>query len=287
MSPEATHIFNPRATLDPSLMVHLLETWARDDPHPMSILSDIRVTILMHNKMLNAPEHEFLVVETEDSVGTRRLFVLERTTDPGLGTVPAESRASAFASVKELCATMTSSTSELASVEEGLQNIDRLTLGTVKAASIISDSLDKKGSYTAVDRFVGSDYVFSVPRQARNLRFLRPNKRFSLYQLALIARAVQQRFSTYDVLKEQCYFHAGVIYSAVQHQFGSLSTENPEECLEVALPSGFRCGRYLGFKVQSVDRRDVLRIIDDFNEAYAKAIDKVSLSISGFHLIAS
>ena len=62
-----------------------------------------------------------------------------------------------------------------------------------------------------------------------NVRFLQPNRQLSLYQLALIARAVQQRFSTYDVLKEQCYFHAGVIYSAVLHHFGSLSTENPQE----------------------------------------------------------
>ena len=244
MPAQATHIFNPYANLDPSLMVHLLESWAKENPDPMSILSDLQVTAIMHNKLLHPPEHEFLVVKTEDRAGTTRLFILERTTDTALVTVPAENRASAFASVKELCATMTSSTSELASVEEGLQNIDRFTLGTVKAASILLDSLDQKGkgSHTALDRFMGSHYVFSKPHHARNVQFLQPDRRLSLYQLVLIARAVQQRFSTYDVFKEQCYFHAGVIYSAVLHHFGSLSTENPQECSEVALTSGLRYG---------------------------------------------
>lgn len=279
MSDQAVHIFNPTANLDPSLLVHLLESWAKADPNPMSILCDLRVTTIMHNKMPHSPEHEFLVVKAEDRHGTTRLFVLERTVDPELGPVPGEGRATALESVKQLCAAITtsSSSSDLASVEEGLKPIDRVTISTVQAASIISDSLDNKGSYKAVDRFLGPSYVYSKGWHGQNVRFMQPNKPVSLYQLAIIAKAVHKRFSTYEVLKEQCYFHAGVIYSAVLHHFGSLAPENSQELTDIIIASGLKYGRYRGVKVQAVDHNDVLKIVDDFKEEYAKAMGDVSL----------
>lgn len=279
MPDQAIHIFNSTANLDPSLMVHLLESWAKEEPDPLSILNDLRVTIVMHNKMPDPPEHEFLVVKTEDRHKVTRLYVLERTTNPALGTVPGESRGTTLDSVKQFCAAITTNTSDLqfASVEEGLQKIDRLTLASVHAATILSDSLDKKGSYRAVDRFLGSAWVYAKGWHGQNIRFLIPSRPLSLYQLALIAKAVHVRFSTYDILKEQCYFHAGVIYSAVLHHFGSLCPENLQEPSEVAVASNLRYGRYLGLKVQSVDHKDIVQIVDDFKAAEAKALKDVSL----------
>ena len=270
MPDQATHIFNSTANLDPSLMVHLLESWAKEEPDPLSILNDLQVTTIMHNKMPDPPEHEFLIVKTEDRHKTTRLYVLKRTTDPALGTVPSESRSTTLDSVKQFCVAITTNTSDLASVEEGLQKIDRLTLASVHTATILSDSLDKKGSYRAVDCFLGSAWVYAKGWHRQNVWFLIPNRPLSLYQLALITKAVHVRFSTYDILKEQCYFHAGVIYSAVLHHFGSLCPENLQEPLEVAVASNLRYGRYLGLKVQSVDHKDVVQIVDNFKEAEAK-----------------
>jgi hypothetical protein len=277
MSDQAIHIFNPAANLDPSLLVHLLESWAKADPNPLSILSDLRVTTIMHNKMPNSPEHEFLVVKTEDQEQKTRLFILERTVDPVLGTVPGEGRPTALESAKQLCAAMstTSSDSDLASVEEGVAKIDRLTITSVQAAKMISDSVDNKGSYTAVDRFMGRSYVYSKDRHGENVRFLIPNRSLSLYQLAIIAKAVHNRFPNYDVLKEQCYFHAGLIYSAVLHHFGALSSENQQE--EISIVSGLKYGRYRGLKVKTIDHQDVLNIVDDFKAGYAKAMADVSV----------
>ena len=267
---ESTHIFDPQANLQPSLLVSLLESWAKVDPKPASILCDLRVTSIMHAKMPQPPEHEFLLVKTEDRENTSRIFLLERTVDPALVTGPGE-RPTAMESVKQLCAAMTTSSSSLVSVEEGLPQLDRLTVSTVQAAHVLSDSLEnKKGGYQAVDHFLGSSYVYSRGCQGENVRLLEPAKRLSLYQLAIIAKAVQKRFSTYDVLKEQCYFHAGVIYLAVLHHFGSISPNRPTDA------SNLNHGRLLGLKIKAIDQKDVLQIVEDYKEEYDAAMKGVS-----------
>jgi hypothetical protein len=40
-------------------------------------LSEITVTCVMHNKMLLSPQHEFLIIETEDHNGNKTLLILE------------------------------------------------------------------------------------------------------------------------------------------------------------------------------------------------------------------
>ena len=271
MSPQAKHIFNPMAHLDPSLLVHLLESWAKADPDPSSILCDLRVTSIMHNKMPQPPEHEFLVVETEDRAKVTRFFILERTVDPGLINMPAEgpSRPTAMESVKQLCAAMTTSSSDLASVEEGLQQFDRLTVSTVQAVNITSDSLDNKGSCQALDRFLGCTFVYCKGWQGENVRFLKPAKHLSFYQLVIIAQAVHAQFSTYKVFKDQCYFHAGTIYSAVLHLFGSLTLNEPSD---ITLASNLKYGRWHGVKVKAINQKDVEQIVDDYKKEYEKVM---------------
>ena len=108
---EALHIFSPSANVDPSLLVNLLLSWAKADPQPTSILCDLRVVSIMHNKMPQPPEHEYLVVTTEDSLKTSRSYILERTVDPSLGTVPGEARVTGVKAGKQLCASVTTSSS--------------------------------------------------------------------------------------------------------------------------------------------------------------------------------
>jgi hypothetical protein len=277
---EASHIFNPTANLDPSLLVHLLLSWAKADPQPTSILCDLRVISIMHSKMPQSPEHEYLVVNTEDRDKTSRTYILERTVDPSLGTVPGEARVTGVKAVKQLCASVTTSSSgssDLASVEEGLAHIDRVTMSTVQAANIVSDSildsLDKMNTYQAVDRFLGQGYVYARGWHGQNLRLLKPSRPLSLFQLAIIAKVVHNQFGTYDVLKESCYFHAGVIYSVVRRHFGSASPEQEDP----------KSGRFLGFKVQAVNPEDVERVLGAFKEEYRIAMKNVSVSFFRFN----
>lgn len=275
----AYHIFNTTASLDPSLMVHLLHTWAQSDPDPYSILSDIRVTTIIHIKMPNSPEHEFLVVETQDRASKTRFFVLERTVDPVVVTEPAEERPTPLESVKQFCAAISTTPSDLSSLEQGLPQIDKLTIGSVQAASIISDSIeDKKGGQKANDRFLGSTYVYSKRWHGQNVRFLQPSKSLSLYELAIIAKAVHTRFPTYELLREQCYFHAGLIFSAVLDHFGSALPVI--EGKDIAIASGLKYGRYRGLKVQAVDPKDTRQIVEDFKLAHKKAMSGFSMPTS-------
>jgi hypothetical protein len=279
MSKPAGHILKTTANLDPSLLVDLLEAWAKEEPDPQRILCDIRVIALVHNKMLKSAQHEYLVVQTEDWEKKANFFILERTVHDGLVTAPGVGRATALESVKQLSSAIVPSSSDVASLEEGLPRFDRLTVSSVQAANVLLDSLDNNGSYEAVDAFLRPSFVFSPGFQGENIRFLKPKQPLSLYQLAIIAKAVHQRYPTYEVLKDQCYFHAGVIYSAVREHFGSSC---PETLQEVVLASGLKYGRYYAVKIKAIESKDVTQVLDDYKKEYAKAMNDVSLSFSTF-----
>ena len=133
--------------------------------------------------------------------------------------------------------------------------------------------MDKMNAYQALDHFLGESYVYARGWHGQNLRLLKPSRPLSLFQLAIIAKAVHKRFGTYDVLKESCYFHAGVIYSVVQRHFGSAFPEQEDS----------KAGRFLGVKVQAVNPEDVERVLEDFKEEYRIAMGNVSVSFFRFN----
>lgn len=260
---QANQLYDSMAELRPSLVVDMLQSWAEGDPNPLTILHELRVTSIMHNKIPTSPQHEYLVVQTEDSLNKTRYFILERTVNPAL-TDPPLDRPTAMESVQQLSAVTTTSS------DADLPQFDRLTLSTVQSVKIIADCVDNKASAPALDRFLGSSYVFSKAWHGENVRLLRPDKRLSLLQLAIIAKAVHTRFPTYDVLKDQCYFHAGVIYGAVLQHFGSRPNHDPHEAKDITIAANLKYGRYHGVKVNRIDPKDVLLIVGDYMEEYSK-----------------
>ena len=71
-------ICRPNLDLDAETFSVLYSNWVALDPKPENILSYFEVTSVIHNKMPNHPEHEFLVIETFAKDNKSRLFVLDR-----------------------------------------------------------------------------------------------------------------------------------------------------------------------------------------------------------------
>jgi hypothetical protein len=83
MDNQATILLNPDYATPTSIFLIVLSKWGSEfcesNSDPNHFLSQIEVTCVMHNKMPNEPEHEYLVVETQDRLGKIKSLILERT----------------------------------------------------------------------------------------------------------------------------------------------------------------------------------------------------------------
>jgi hypothetical protein len=136
-------LLSPRCTLTTETFLCLLAAWATLDP---CIKDRFQVVTLTHNKRLESPEHEFLIIETSDrNDGSRRLFILERTLPapgdpveladgPDLRTRAAKIASSGF---KVLTA---GQSADLASMEEGSYSLpDEASLISMQSSDLLSD----------------------------------------------------------------------------------------------------------------------------------------------------
>lgn len=308
MDEQASVLLNKNSATQTSMFLLALRGWGSEfcesNPDPALFLSQIRVTCIMHNKMPLSPEHEFLVVETQDREGMKTSLILERTvelqretgdTDRINDISPGEGLIRLFKKIKRIaCDTLTSGSqpSDLGSMEEGLIRrplsiIDKATMSSTQSFDVLSESLklklDDLHTSPAVDHFLGENYVFSPNWQGRNIRHFKPKKKLSLLELAVLVDVVHQAFPNYTLLKEQCYFFAGLVYSALQYQFGisssSSSKLNEDEDLvyidDSRLSNRFGCWK--GELVSNVEPQEVMDIVEKFGKAYTSEIAKVSL----------
>lgn len=76
----ASLLLSPIGITETMFFLCLYTSWASLDANPESVLSDIDVVCLMHNKRSESSESddEFLVIETVDRRNVVRLFILER-----------------------------------------------------------------------------------------------------------------------------------------------------------------------------------------------------------------
>jgi hypothetical protein len=79
MSKAALQVLRADMDLTTDTFFLLYKTWAEKDTNPHKILSQFEVLCVMHNKLPESPEHEFLIIETIDKQNKRKLFILERT----------------------------------------------------------------------------------------------------------------------------------------------------------------------------------------------------------------
>jgi hypothetical protein len=198
-----------------------------------SFFDQIEVTCLMHNKMITAPEHEFVILETVDhSKKTTCTILVERNViidDDSAEKSPPKTpieRPGILESMKEILAIP----SDLASIEEGnslmvsLSKIDKLTLSSAKVANVASKSIEKFQKYSdsaAVDQFLGEKFVFGIDRHGECVRYFKPKLRLSLFEVAILAEVIHQEYPKYVLLAESCYFFSAVLYQALEQIFGA------------------------------------------------------------------
>ena len=83
MDEQATVLLNKNSATLTAMFLLGLRGWGSEFCHSNSdlsvFLSQIKVNCIMHNKMPRSPEHEFLIIETEDREGRKTPLILERT----------------------------------------------------------------------------------------------------------------------------------------------------------------------------------------------------------------
>ena len=301
MESQAGCLMEPGSTTSTGLFLLALRGWGYDflssepDPDPSKFLEEVQVTCILHNKMPASPEHEFLVIETKDREGFVRPLILERTVrlqgdqdsadlESAQNTAPGQGARKLFERFQQIYRTMLPPGPE--SSEEGssllpqtsptasaLSLVDRLTTSSALSADLISQPLYSKlfkevRDTPAIDRFLGQDYVFSAEWQGQNIRHLKPGRPLSLFEFAILAEAVHSKFPLYSLLREQCYFFAGAVYSAVLHEFGA-DSEGPSG----GLPQKY--GRWGGALVSLVPDAVVLEIVAEYRAKRDSEILKV------------
>jgi len=284
----ATSVF--RCILTSWGSVFLAKLDLQSDPSSLShFLSQIEVTSIIHNKMPNPPEHEFIIIETRDRLGKVKSLILERTVGLPGGSQSASPNTSPGEGILSLIRQLlmpSSSTPE--SMEEGniwrsfksLSSYDQASLLAIHSAALVSDSLKGQANdkSPAIDQFLGENYVFSQNWHGENVRHLKPLKTLSLFELGILADVVHNAYPEYNVLREQCYFFAGLIYSAIQHLFevssSSSSMLNENQDLVFIEDSKFskKFGRFKGALIHNVERQMVEDIAKKYKEAYDSEI---------------
>jgi hypothetical protein len=314
MDDHALQLLNHDSAFQTRASLLLFRGWGTEfyekTPDVEQFLSQIEVTCLMHNKMPNSPEHEYLVVETRDRLGNIKCLILERTvrlpgdgdTDTDVASPPGEGLIKLMKKIKKIASESLMSGSDpdpiLASMEEGslphssfssLSAIDRATIASTQSADLLSESirvkLDELHDSPAVDQFMGEKFVFSANWHGQNIRHLKPKKRLSLFQLVILADVVHMEFPKYKLLREQCFFFAALIYSTIEYHFGvnsSSSTilsvvEDPNHDLVHIENSRLsnRFGRYKGALLTEIQPQEVVDMATKYEKMFDLEIAKV------------
>jgi hypothetical protein len=304
----ANMILDSTSAFKTTPFVVLFRSWAAeflnsesDDTDITKFLQQIEVSVIMHQKMPHGPEHEFLLLETKHRFkGASKCILLERSVSDGEEPQPrssVETTPSLIESIKQIASSLTVSPSDLGSMEEGHSSLsqlpftDKLTLISTEIAdaaseSIDKDKLDKFKRFTAIDRFAGESFVFSMERQGKCARYFKPKNPISLFEVAILAEVVHDKYPQYSLLRSQCYFYSSAIYQALEHYFGSSesfcfanlkSYEGPglgKIIINNCYLSG-KFGRYKGALVSTVDTDTIAAIVTLYKEEYNKEISDV------------
>lgn len=293
MSNSEQLLLDPTIQLDTSYFSHIYSNWAETNPD--EIISRFEVQTIMHNKMTEKPEHEYLLIETLDQTDkSTRFFILERTVreDPAqpLPDLDKINQPQFFKRLYEIAAAAFSTLASapapsLASVEEGrcisstsLTIPDAVSLSSVESADLLSDLSDGFSS-PAHDRILGSSYAFKKHWHGRNVQFFKPN-RLNLFEFIILAQVVHTLHPNYSVLRGQCYFYAALVYEASKQYFKVLQVGGGDEedkglvyINDSRLSNRF--GRYHGYKINWLKGDDVEKVISAFKKEYAQEIGKV------------
>jgi hypothetical protein len=282
-------LYNPDGNTTVDQFLFNLKSWAMHTSDDFDkALSDINVSCIMHSKVPENPEHEFLIIETLDRDKTLKRFILERMTSKTASTAnfPGEDirGTKLIPMIKDLVSSICSSddlSSEIEALEGGSarQSIkDKTFLMSVESAKVVSKSLDNKEETLAIDRFLGETKVFDRRWHGQIVQYFKPND-LTLFQLAAIANMVNILFPNYSKLDNHCYFYAALVY-AVARDIGKIrpsvnADEGGDLLYNIDSHLFDKFGRWKGLKVASVDPELVAQIVKLYKKSEADLIFSV------------
>lgn len=284
-------IFDPNSLLTTNHMLFLFSCWASmlpDPSPPVEIFSQFKVTSISHNKILESPQHEFLVIETVDPSEKSYQFVLERRSSERRTITPAVEpgnyRTRLMDKLKKLVNTLTSilvpndssSTFNFDSLSIG----DKTSVSLVQSADLMTHVIDKSDDTPAVDRFLGQNYLRSPHYHGQIVAYFKPDK-LTIFEVILLAHVVHEMHPTYTLLGEQCYFYTRIIYAATQQIFGVSPSKSANEnedlvyFIDSHLTTPVKYGRWKGILINIVDEDAVSKVKDAYAVTYSDQIAKV------------
>ena len=278
-------LYDPNSKTNVDQFLLNLKFWAMDPSAEFEeSLSFINVECIMHNKVLESPEHEYLIIKTVDRENIVKYFILERMMSnlPGANDLPAGEvlrGTKLLKRMKELANSICSSDeSALAALERGSPISDNTCLTSVESLKVVSDTLTKVENL-AIDRFLGESMVYDKRWHAQNVQYFKPND-LTLFQLAIVADVIHKLFPNYTSLDKHCYFYAGLVY-AVAQQIGGIrplinADETKDDVYHIDKHLFDKFGRWNGLKVADVDAGIVTSVVKIYKQYHTLHIASVS-----------
>ena len=143
-------------------------------------------------------------------------------------------------------------------MEEGTSKItitDGLTLVSAQSANFVLDSIDKDGGSVAEDRFRGANHLLRRQFHGENVQFFKPNN-LTLFELVVLADTAHTLHPNYSIMGTQCYFYAGLVYTAAMVHGGMKPVDDADGGETVYICGSYlsdKYGRWKGLKVTKVD----------------------------------
>ena len=92
-----------------------------------------------------------------------------------------------------------------------------------------------------------------------------------LFELVILSHTAHVLYPKYSLLNKQCYFYAGIIFTAIQERWGVCPSELP--VVNVHQPSNVGCIK--GMKVQIIDPEKVSSLISKYEDLHSLNIAAV------------
>jgi hypothetical protein len=241
---------------------------------PDAVLDKLGVVSIYHNKSTETPQHEFLVIETQDRDDKKmRLFILDRSGNDGLDatsndaqiqTSRSPSRSVTPSMLEEGLAyprTPTSYTSQPSTSEA-------ISLSATQASHAILGSLDKGTMTKAVDKLHGEAYIrrsrFSKGQTVGQIQ----THGLSLFQLLVLAQTIHEYAPCYSTLGRNCYWYASILMHTTAEIVGV-------DHVDSYLPQ--KSGTFKNFKIIQIKPQEIAEIVHDYKQKSADIIHKVKL----------
>ena len=305
-------IINPSlCTPVDEVLQSFINTASEPDHISDEVLDRLSAVYFWLNKNTEPPEHEYIIIETEDSQEKRKnphlksiskLFILERittgapqpkSTTTNLKINSNHPNTESYQLLKSMEKGVLTPPSTSTPIYPPLSFLspthslgDTLSLSTSESSQVMIDSFDKGDKSAAIDRFVGEGSI-TTKRQyvkGQNARQIKPNN-LKLFELVILANVVHDFAPNYSLMGKNCFWFCNMMFDAIIEIFhlDELINLKDDERLKKFVPvpiDPHNCaisGRYLGWKVNHTDSEDLSKVIHEFKKACTFAISEVKI----------